>query len=106
MCCQISNKTAYPEPATIVAEAVETATVPEKETKDDDDGDNGSSSSDSVKIVKEVNDGESYSKSPAGSLSEEEVYDGPSEETGQGDVLEGSRCTSLPRKTKLASETW
>ena len=78
MCCHISTKTAYPEPATIGAEAVETATVP--------DDDHTSSSSGSVKVFKGKNDGESYSKLPAGSGSEEEVYDGPSKKSGQGDV--------------------
>ena len=69
---------------------------------------NGSSSSDSVTIVKEVNDGESYSKSPAGSISEEEVYDGPSEETGQGDVEITGRFQlyKLTKEDKNASKTW
>ena len=86
MCCHISNKTAYPEPAEIVVEAVVTATVPATEKNNDDDDHSGASSSSSVKIIKDVNDGESYSKSPSGSLAEEEVYDGPSKENDKGDV--------------------
>ena len=86
MCCHISNKTAYPEPAAIVAEAVQTATVQATKKKNDDDDDSGSSSSSSVKEIKDGGDGDSYSKSPSGSLDVEEVYKGPPEETGKGDV--------------------
>ena len=85
MCCHISNKTAYPEPVTIAAEAVEIATVPAKEN-DGDDGDSSSRSYSKANEKKDGDDGGSYSASDSGSLEEEKVYEWPPEETDKGDV--------------------
>ena len=63
----MSNKTAYAEPVPIAAEAVETVTGTGKEKKDGADGG-------------------SYSASDSGSQEEEEIYEGPPEETDKGDV--------------------
>ena len=86
MCCHISNKTAYPEPVAIVAEAVETATVPAKETKDGDDGDSSSPSYSKANEKKDGDDGSNYSESDSGSWEEEEMYEGTPEENDKGDV--------------------
>ena len=86
MCCHISNKPAYSEPEKPAAEAVETATVPEKETKKDNDGDNSSSSPGSVEVLNEKKVTSSYSKSSAGSQDKEEVYNGTTKTPGEADV--------------------
>ena len=87
MCSHISNKTAYQEPVPIVAESVEPATVPEKETKKDNNSDSRSSLSGSpVNDVNEEKVTSSYSKSSAKSEEEQEVYNETTEKTGKGDV--------------------
>ena len=102
MCCHIINKAAYPEPEKPAAEAVESATVAEKDKKKPNDGDNVrlSGSSGSVEVVQEKKGNESYSHTLAESEDEEEVYNEPPKKTdhgGRGFGMESNHKSHRPR---------
>ena len=110
MCCHISDKTAYPEPENPAAEAVETATVAEKDTKKANDSDNRSSSPGSVNVVNEKKVTSSYSKSSAKSEEEDKVAGGSSKKSGEVDVetaggFEMYKLT-YEDKTRFTNQSW